>query len=311
MLRLYVKSVARLSPKRVEVPEKVKLKQIRIMIIDPRQLIREGFEKILSRPLFDVVAAGKTLADTFGDREAMVRADVVILGHSTEAEVEAQVAALYQFPAGPQRPRFVLVTELEEPNLLRRALASGVDALLSKDISSRVLQRSLELVALGQRLFPASLVHPATDGSQPAAPSSAVPGCATPDATEPESKPAPELITVPTPLVSAMPRFGAQPPSTRPDAAPLALQRRATLSGRESQILEYLVRALPNKAIALELKITEATVKVHIKALLRKIRASNRTEAAIWALSHRKVSQAAGEIADHPVAGVTDRRAAV
>jgi two-component system nitrate/nitrite response regulator NarL len=38
--------------------------------------------------------------------------------------------------------------------------------------------------------------------------------------------------------------------------------------------------------IANHLNITEATVKVHLKSLLRKIKASNRTQAAIWALNN-------------------------
>jgi two-component system nitrate/nitrite response regulator NarL len=38
--------------------------------------------------------------------------------------------------------------------------------------------------------------------------------------------------------------------------------------------------------IANQLNITEATVKVHLKSLLRKINASNRTQAAIWALNN-------------------------
>jgi two-component system nitrate/nitrite response regulator NarL len=33
------------------------------------------------------------------------------------------------------------------------------------------------------------------------------------------------------------------------------------------------------------LNISEATVKVHVKALLRKMRVANRTQAAIWALN--------------------------
>src|SRR3546814_15192667 len=37
--------------------------------------------------------------------------------------------------------------------------------------------------------------------------------------------------------------------------------------------------------MARRLNITEATVKVHIKAILRKVRVMNRTQAAIWALS--------------------------
>jgi two-component system nitrate/nitrite response regulator NarL len=39
-----------------------------------------------------------------------------------------------------------------------------------------------------------------------------------------------------------------------------------------------------NKVISRRLNITEATVKVHIKAILRKLRVANRTQAAIWAV---------------------------
>lgn len=288
------------------------MKQIRIVIIDPRQLVREGFEKILRRPLFEVVAAVKTLTDAFGNDAGMGLGDVVVLTPSTEAEVEAQIAALRHLPAGPCRPRFVLVTEIEEPDLLRRALTSGVDALLSKDISGRVLQRSLELVALGQQLFPVSLARAAPTALPPAAPIPAVPGITTPGATKLESKPASGLITVPTPSASSMPRLGAQPLSTGPETALPRLQEHATLSARENQILGYLVRALPNKAIARELQIAEATVKVHVKALLRKVRASNRTEAAVWALSTCRIpNQATDRIADLPMANPTSHHAAV
>lgn len=55
------------------------------------------------------------------------------------------------------------------------------------------------------------------------------------------------------------------------------------LSDREHRILESLNKGWPNKAIARELRISEATVKTHIRTLLRKIGAANRTQAAIWA----------------------------
>jgi two-component system nitrate/nitrite response regulator NarL len=44
-----------------------------------------------------------------------------------------------------------------------------------------------------------------------------------------------------------------------------------------------LTQGEPNKVIARKLDITEATIKVHVKAILRKIGASNRTQAAMWA----------------------------
>lgn len=58
------------------------------------------------------------------------------------------------------------------------------------------------------------------------------------------------------------------------------------LSGREAQIVSYLIGGLTNKAIAGSLDITEATVKMHLKSVLRKIVATNRTQAAIWGLAH-------------------------
>jgi two-component system nitrate/nitrite response regulator NarL len=58
------------------------------------------------------------------------------------------------------------------------------------------------------------------------------------------------------------------------------------LSDREMEILRCLVQGDANKVIANRLTITEATVKVHMKSLLRKIKVANRTQAAIWALNH-------------------------
>jgi two-component system nitrate/nitrite response regulator NarL len=58
------------------------------------------------------------------------------------------------------------------------------------------------------------------------------------------------------------------------------------LSEREKQIIGGLVKGQPNKTIARVCGITEATVKVHMKAILRKVPCSNRTQVAIWALEH-------------------------
>lgn len=65
-----------------------------------------------------------------------------------------------------------------------------------------------------------------------------------------------------------------------------ALANGQSLSEREQQILQCLVAGNSNKVIANRLQITEATVKVHLKSILRKINASNRTQAAIWAYNH-------------------------
>lgn len=68
----------------------------------------------------------------------------------------------------------------------------------------------------------------------------------------------------------------------------------ADLSHRELDILLCLIDGDSNKRIANRLGITEATVKVHLKSILRKTRAGNRTQAAIWALQRglRKTREA-------------------
>jgi two-component system nitrate/nitrite response regulator NarL len=60
----------------------------------------------------------------------------------------------------------------------------------------------------------------------------------------------------------------------------------APLSLREKQILFCLINGCSNKMVSRELQISEATVKVHVKLLLKKLNVTNRTQAAIWAVNH-------------------------
>jgi two-component system, NarL family, nitrate/nitrite response regulator NarL len=60
----------------------------------------------------------------------------------------------------------------------------------------------------------------------------------------------------------------------------------ATLYGlveREREILECLVMGMPNKLISRRLGLSEATVKLHVKTIFRKMSVSNRTQAAMMA----------------------------
>jgi two-component system nitrate/nitrite response regulator NarL len=77
--------------------------------------------------------------------------------------------------------------------------------------------------------------------------------------------------------------------STLPDLSAGDTRRAPThckLSERENQVLNGLIKGHSNKLIARACDITEATVKVHMKGVLRKIRVANRTQAAIWALEN-------------------------
>lgn len=65
------------------------------------------------------------------------------------------------------------------------------------------------------------------------------------------------------------------------------------LSPRETAILLCLIDGDSNKSIARKIGITEATVKAHVKAILRKIRVQNRTQAAIWGMNNALLLQPA------------------
>jgi two-component system nitrate/nitrite response regulator NarL len=54
------------------------------------------------------------------------------------------------------------------------------------------------------------------------------------------------------------------------------------LSGREQEVLDYLVEGLCNKEIARKLDISVGTVKVHVKHLLHKLDLHSRVEAVVW-----------------------------
>lgn len=68
------------------------------------------------------------------------------------------------------------------------------------------------------------------------------------------------------------------------DEAPRATAPFADLTPREFVILEHVAQGLSNKAIAKAVDITEGTVKLHVKAILRKLGVHSRVEAAVMAV---------------------------
>lgn len=55
------------------------------------------------------------------------------------------------------------------------------------------------------------------------------------------------------------------------------------LTNRQSQVLDLIAEGKSNKQIAYEMGVSEATVKLHINALLRSLNVNNRTQAVITA----------------------------
>lgn len=87
---------------------------------------------------------------------------------------------------------------------------------------------------------------------------------------------------LPSQLVKHLPLRSAMDNASIGDGSELV----ESLSDRELETLRCLIMGYPNKVIAYRLDISEATVKVHVKAILRKLGVQNRTQAAIWAVNN-------------------------
>lgn len=80
-------------------------------------------------------------------------------------------------------------------------------------------------------------------------------------------------------LLAAGERFSIFPHDFRPRAHVLA----EPLSERELQVLQGICAGLQNKEIAHAFQVQEVTAKMHVRAIIRKLGARNRTQAAMIA----------------------------
>jgi two-component system nitrate/nitrite response regulator NarL len=144
--------------------------------------------------------------------------------------------------------RVVLLTDHLEPAVMVPAFQAGLDGLCSTAMDREPLIKALELVMLGETFISAAACNALLQQTQ------------------------------------SRPQAGAGGSFTPASADDFSSVSR--LSGREAQILHCLMKGASNKLIARDLGVAEATVKVHIKAILRKVKAANRTQAAMWAQQH-------------------------
>ncbi len=59
------------------------------------------------------------------------------------------------------------------------------------------------------------------------------------------------------------------------------------MTNREYEILHLIAKGMSNKVIARELNISDGTVKVHVKHLLKKLGLRSRVEAAVWMVNQQ------------------------
>jgi two-component system nitrate/nitrite response regulator NarL len=146
----------------------------------------------------------------------------------------------------------VVLADSFELNDMMAALNAGAGGYCLSTSGCDTLVKYLDLVMLGETVFPSTMFFSAVIGQSEAGA-----------------------------LLNTYSSVGADRVQTIASALPARM-----LSTREAEILHCLMEGAPNKTIARKLDVAEATVKVHVKAILRKIRVTNRTQAAMWAVAH-------------------------
>jgi two-component system nitrate/nitrite response regulator NarL len=154
------------------------------------------------------------------------------------------------------------------------ALNAGACGFLGQDILGERLIKSLELIEVGE-----TVVHPQFSWAQMAIGQIEANG-ELEDNGALQAKNGKSYLTRQR-SSSLVPGVAMEPSSEIPAGDVVR-----GMSRREMLILRTLMEGASNKAIARKLVITESTVKVHMKAILRKLRLQNRTQAAIWARNH-------------------------
>jgi two-component system, NarL family, nitrate/nitrite response regulator NarL len=140
--------------------------------------------------------------------------------------------------------RIVVLTDRHDTDELTMAFQAGAHGYLAKIACHKVLLASLELVVKGETIV---------------------------------------LSPTPPKAVHRPMELDGEDPAPHGMADKADDRGAPHLSCREKIILRYLIAGAPNKTIARKIGMAESTVKVHVKAILRKAQVRNRTQAAIWA----------------------------
>ena len=141
----------------------------------------------------------------------------------------------------PQTP-VVVLSDREEPNEVCAAFEAGAAGFMPTSIDPSVALQALSFIKCGGSFFPPSALHK-------------------------------EMPPVATQVAVDQPdRFHIQ--SLRPPSRP-------RLSAKQEQVIKLLRQGQSNKVIASQLGLSEATVKVHLGCIMRKLGVANRTQVAI------------------------------
>ncbi|SDR10733.1 DNA-binding response regulator, NarL/FixJ family, contains REC and HTH domains [Rhizobiales bacterium GAS113] len=235
----------------------------------------EGLKHVLGKTDFQVMASGTTVDEVELRCADQHQSLMLILdaGHDLWSAIRQIELFKRQRPDG----RVAVLVDTHQMAGMESVFQAGANACFPRAASAPTFLKSLELVMMGDTLLPSSVL-----------PSSVLSLKTLPSSTWPSS-------TLPSSNGSSVQDREQAPTAARP-----ASGSAAHLSAQEERILSGLVEGHPNKLIAKELDIAESTVKVHVKAILRKLGIHNRTQAAIWAMSRAGLDASMREVSPSP-----------
>jgi two-component system nitrate/nitrite response regulator NarL len=241
-----------------------------IILVGKSSLLREGLAGILRSANFRILAS-VSCADDLPPSKLQIHEPLFLVVHTgDDFGVAVEQIELFrdQHPGG----RIAIVADHYRLGELVSAFRAGANGYFADVMACDVFIKSIELVMMGETIFPPAFLSFVLD---------------------PEG----------APLGEAAPR--------RENTQAILIRTENTLapqlSTREKSILRCLIEGNSNKCIARKIDIAEATVKVHVKAILRKIRVQNRTQAAIWGMNHGSVIRLANNISPPSTPDVSKR----
>jgi two-component system nitrate/nitrite response regulator NarL len=269
--------------------------RVSTIIIEPRLVLREALELLMGNHSYHVICGVGSIEQISPSSAGPDGPALVVLGEQSAASATKAAAALRRlWPAS----KIILLFDNASPSDFNELLASEIDGCIPLFVSPDTMISTLGLIV--SRTIRVMVMG----------------GMNAPDGAR-QSSGSPESGLSGKPASNGGSHAGmailnghVAPLSTTAEASvadmrsrhPSALTDAPRLSDREAQILDGLVKGYPNKVIARRCEITEATVKVHMKSILRKIRVGNRTQAAIWALEHDYCLEGGGGPAEKNVA---------
>jgi two-component system, NarL family, nitrate/nitrite response regulator NarL len=239
------------------------------IVVESRLLVREALKSLMAKNSYRVVCDVGSTAEISGASTLSDEPKLVILGAQSADNALTEAASARQL--WPDS-KIILLYECLPPADFQKLLTSEINGCVPLFASPDTLISTLDMIVT--RDVRVMVVGDAKSPAiQPAQPEDANQSGIKIDKLRSEGA---ELEDVSV-SIGALQQRPMNVPSPR---------NHPGLSEREAQMLNGLVKGHPNKVIARTCDITEATVKVHMKSILRKIRVDNRTQAAIWAMAN-------------------------